>query len=251
MGLKCYLCLRYTTENPHELKGNLLLSRLFGAHVILFTPTQRNELGGNNAVLEIVRKRLESQGKKPYVIVLGGSNALGTWGYLEATREIIKQIQEHKLEYDDIVVTAGSGGTLAGLALGNYLAKIGIRVWGICASDDATYFHKEINDLLKDLGVHKRSEEICTVVDGFVGRGYGLNTNEELKILTKIAQDSGVIVDPVYTLKSLIGLITIPEFRNRRVLYIHTGGIFGLFTDKDWSVINSPITQIELSTSKL
>ncbi len=43
------------------------------------------------ALLEQLRLRLESEGRRPYVIPVGGSNALGTWGYLEAAEEIRRQ----------------------------------------------------------------------------------------------------------------------------------------------------------------
>ena len=34
------------------------------------------------------------QGRNPCVIPVGGSNALGTWGYLEAAREMDPQLRE-------------------------------------------------------------------------------------------------------------------------------------------------------------
>jgi len=116
VGLDCYLCLRHIP--PITLESNYLLSRLCGAHIILFTPNMPKQLGGNNKLLQIIKKQLEQQGKKPYVIPLGGSSALGSWGYIQATQEILQQIEKEKLKIDDLVVTAGSGGTLAGLAVG-------------------------------------------------------------------------------------------------------------------------------------
>jgi len=189
VGLKCYLCLRHTsTETPKSIDSNYLVSRLCGADVILFTPEMCKQVGGNNELLKIVKNQLELKGKKPYIIPLGGSNALGSWGYIEAMEEILQQMEKEKLKFDDIVVTAGSGGTLAGLALGNYLANTGMRIVGICSSDDAKYFNDEINDILNDFGVPKRTEEICTLIEGFVGKGYGINTPQELQFLTQISE---------------------------------------------------------------
>jgi len=162
-------------------------------------------------------------------------------------------MKKEKLQFDDVVVTAGSGGTLAGLALGNYLANTGMRVYGICSSDDAKYFHDEINDILKELGVSKRSEELCTIIEGFVGEGYGMNTSQELQYLAQVSEKTGVVLDSVYTLKAVIGLTTIPQFRNRRVLFIHTGGLFGLFQDWNWHQLHftSKVTPFVLPLSKL
>jgi len=181
---------------------------------------------------------------------------LGSWGYIEAMEEILQQMEKEKLKFDDIVVTAGSGGTLAGLALGNYLANTGMRIVGICSSDDAKYFNDEINDILNDFGVPKRTEEICTLIEGFVGKGYGINTPQELQFLTQISEKTGVILDPVYTLKAVIGLASHSLFRNRRVLFIHTGGIFGLFKEEishEWNQLqlNSTVVPFVIPKAKL
>jgi len=132
--------------------------------------------------------------------------------------------------------------------LGNYLAKSGIKVYGICATENAKHFHQEINTILKDLGVNKRSEEIITIIDDTVGLGYALNTPQELQSLVDIARKTGVILDPTYTLKSVLGFLSSPQFKNRRVLFVHTGGIFGLFTGKDWSKVtfSNSITTLEV-----
>ena len=88
-----------------------------------------------------------AEGSVPYLIPVGGSNAVGAWGYIEAFREMVDQVREtlesHSqtrgldtgnvtqllsslpqgvLEhFDDIVMPVGSGGTMCGVAIGNYL----------------------------------------------------------------------------------------------------------------------------------
>ena len=48
---------------------------------------------------------LRSAGKKPYFIPVGGSNALGTWGYLNFFQELIDQTTG--APFTDIVMVRG------------------------------------------------------------------------------------------------------------------------------------------------
>lgn len=66
-----------------------------------------------------------SGGSNPYVIPVGGSNYIGSWGYIETFHELM---DEGALEnFDDIVVATGSGGTICGLAIANYLTGLKIK----------------------------------------------------------------------------------------------------------------------------
>ena len=59
---------------------------------------------------------------------------------------------------------------------------------------------------------------------------------DELKFIEKFAQEEGIILDPVYTGKSMYGLYnelkngTLQESQN--ILFIQTGGIFGWMDEK-------------------
>ena len=66
------------------------------------------------------------------------------------------------------------------------------------------------------------------------GRGYARSTEEELSFIRDVARATGVLLDPVYSGKALLGLIK--ELRNapdkfvgKRILFVHTGGLFGLY----------------------
>ena len=66
-----------------------------------------------------------SAGSNPYVIPLGGSDSIGIWGFIEAFRELM---DEGVLDnFDDIVVATGSGGTICGLAVANYLTGLKVK----------------------------------------------------------------------------------------------------------------------------
>eukprot|EP01125_Pyxidicula_operculata_P019001 TRINITY_DN6845_c0_g1_i1.p1 TRINITY_DN6845_c0_g1~~TRINITY_DN6845_c0_g1_i1.p1 ORF type:complete len:256 (-),score=37.63 TRINITY_DN6845_c0_g1_i1:2-769(-) len=233
LGLKCYLLLRHTEsslpEGEKSLDGNLLLSRLVGAEIKLFTIPQRDAAGGYDGLISELAKKLESEGKKPYCIPLGGSNALGTWGYMECMHEIDQQITSQGLKVDDIVVALGSGGSLLGLAIGNYLTGSKYKIHGVCASDNPQYFYNHLNEVLKEMNASFKAEDICSIIGGYVGLGYSKNTDDELKLLVDIAKDTGVILDSTYTLKAVKAVVEQERFTKRNVLYIHTGGLFNLY----------------------
>ncbi|STT07281.1 D-cysteine desulfhydrase [Klebsiella michiganensis] len=92
--------------------GNRLLLDLFNTQVEMC-----DALTDPNAQLEALATRIEAQGYRPYVIPVGGSNALGALGYVESALEIAQQC-EGAVELSSVVVASGSAGTHAGLAVG-------------------------------------------------------------------------------------------------------------------------------------
>jgi D-cysteine desulfhydrase len=69
--------------------------------------------------------------------------------------------------------------------------------------------------------------------DGYVGRGYAKSRPEELALLRDVARAEGIVLDPVYTGKAFYGLTRElardPRAFGERIVFLHTGGIFGLF----------------------
>ncbi|MEM1009433.1 MAG: pyridoxal-phosphate dependent enzyme [Myxococcota bacterium] len=232
LGLECHLYLR--TSEPvqsHVLQGNLLLDRLAGAilHPISPVTYAQGQIFLNNEA-----KSLEAQGKRVYVIPEGGSNALGSWGYLQATEELLEQCKQQSLTIDDVVVACGSGGTAAGLAAGLALAKSRIRVHAVNVCDNASYFYKQINAIFQDWQLPFQAEDVLNIIDGYKGLGYALNTPEELEQLVRVGQQTGIFLDPVYTGKALLGCLQTCKhkpscFQGNNILFWHTGGIFSLF----------------------
>ena len=232
LGIQSHLFLRTpdTSQEP-GLEGNLLLDRLTGTTLYFITPdeyTKREKLMQQKAV------ELKTEGKRPYIIPEGGSNALGSWGYIEAVRELIETHKIDTLGITDIVVALGSGGTAAGLAAGLQLLNNPIRVHAVNVCDDATHFHSQIQHIFDDLGISAQSKDRIDIMDGHMGSGYAQATQDELRSLIDIARSTGIVLDPVYTGKAFHGLAhEIMQHPNRfqgsRILFIHTGGLFGLF----------------------
>lgn len=86
---------------------------------------------GSLALIESLANELRQQHRNPFCIPVGGSNALGSFGYINAVAEIIEDCVKNGLsEFDHIVFSCGSGGTAAGIALGVKLAGLRTKVWG-------------------------------------------------------------------------------------------------------------------------
>ncbi|XP_062101998.1 bifunctional D-cysteine desulfhydrase/1-aminocyclopropane-1-carboxylate deaminase, mitochondrial-like [Humulus lupulus] len=236
LNLDSYLILRTSKVSDQDpgLTGNLLVERLVGAHVELISETEYAKIG-SVALTNQLKEKLISEGRKPYVIPVGGSNSLGTWGYIEAIREIEQQLETGNadLKFDDIVVPCGSGATVAGLSLGSWLSSLKAKVHAFSVCDDPDYFHDFVQSLLDGLEAGVDSRDIATIQNA-KGMGYAISTQEELKFIKDIAAATGIVLDPVYSGKGAYGLLKDmsehPEkWEGRKILFIHTGGLLGLY----------------------
>jgi len=240
LGLGCRLLLRTPDpSNPPPCEGNVLLDRMAGAGIVWISPEEYRRRG---EFFEREASALRQQGRKPYVIPEGASNALGAWGYIRAMEEIARDLAELPGGQDretTIVHAAGSGGTTAGLILGKKLLGLDVRAVGINVSDDRDYFVDVIGGICEAWierhrpGFHFSREKDLEIVDGYVGRGYGIAGAEELELIRTVARTEGIFLDPVYTGKAFYGmvqeLVRDPVCFGERIVFLHTGGIFGLF----------------------
>jgi D-cysteine desulfhydrase len=136
-----------------------------------------------------------------------------------------------------VVAATGSGGTVAGLLAGCRLLDLPYRVLGICVCDNEATFQVRIADILVQMARRNGLELFMTpnqveIWDGYVGRGYALSRDDELRRIRDVARLEGLITDPVYSGKALHGLLR--ELEKGRelpqpVVFLHTGGIYGLF----------------------
>lgn len=235
LNLECYLILRTSkvlVDKDPGLTGNLLVERLVGAHINLVTKEEYAKVGSVE-LTKILKEKLLSEGRRPYVIPVGGSNSLGTWGYIEAIREIDHQLQHGKSGFDDIVVACGSGGTVAGLSIGSWLSNLKAKVHAFCVCDDPEYFYDYVQGLLDGLDAGVSSRDIVDIQNA-KGLGYAMSTSEELKFVKEIAETTGAILDPVYSGKAAYQMMkdmaeNPAMWEGRKILFIHTGGLLGLY----------------------
>ena len=239
LGLKSVLVLR-SDEKP-ELEGNYLIDKIMGADVRIISSEDYRER--RQEIMENILKELEAKGRKGYIIPEGASNGVGTFGYLACFKEILEQEKEHGIVFDTIVTAVGSGGTFAGLYLGNKLTNSGKKIVGINVCDTAEYFKERVSEILKEVKTYipdtefEISKDDMCIIDGYVGDGYAVSRTEELDFICDFAEAEGIVLDPVYTGKAMRGLYT--EIKkgtfkdSKNILFIHTGGLFGLFSKRD------------------
>jgi D-cysteine desulfhydrase len=237
LGLGSVLILRTDDPaRPPATTGNILLDRLAGAELRWIS---RPDWARRGELLAAEAERQRAAGRTPYVIPEGGSNAMGAWGYLDAAEELAADLAALPARPTTVIYACGSGGTGAGLILGARRHRLPARVAGVNVCDDRDYFVHAIGRICADFverwGGDPIAEADIEIVDGHVGRGYARSRPEELATIRDLARRDGVILDPVYTGKAFHGLVTeLARDRARfgeRVVFVHTGGIFGLFGD--------------------
>ncbi|KAH7387796.1 hypothetical protein KP509_16G041500 [Ceratopteris richardii] len=238
LNLDCFLILtsnRTKVDVDPGLMGNLLFERMVGAHIELVS-MEEYQIYGYEMLGEMLKEKLLSEGRTPYLVPFGGSNSLGIWGDLEEAREIEEQVRNstcHADGFDDIVMACGSGGTTAGLALGSHLSTLKARVHAYSICDSPEYFYDYTQGLLDGLNANIASHDIVNIIDA-KGIGYAMSTNAELKFIKEIAEATGIVLDPVYSGKALFGLMRDMKkkqgkWNGRKVLFVHTGGVFAMY----------------------
>ena len=170
----------------------------------------------------------------PWYLPAGGSNELGALGYVETALEIADQVRAGELpEPGTVVVPVGSGGTLAGLALGLRLAGLRTRVLGVVVNDalrldavSTARLAERTSRLLRERGAGDLPVVTAADVDArpdWLGRCYGDPTPESVRAVTDAA-GLGVTLEPVYTGKALAALRDLGTRLPGPVLWIQTHG---------------------------
>lgn len=247
LGMKSAVLLRISDKPPVE--GNYFLDLLMGADVRFCT---RDEYSNSRSeIMQQMADEYASKGYRPYIIPEGASFGVGTMGYYYAMKEIAMQEDKMDIAFDTVVVATGSGGTAAGLQLANLVNGYGKKVYGVCVCDDEPYFQNVCCKCAKDCLPYlvkdgeisaSRAEVIArnmkqtdfSFIEGYVGRGYALSRPEELEHITRMARMEATVFDPVYTGKATYGMVNEMKQggkleRSKNILFIHTGGLYGLF----------------------
>ncbi|WP_034458181.1 D-cysteine desulfhydrase [Buttiauxella noackiae] len=232
LGLKCVALL----ENPigtqaenYLTNGNRLMLDLFDVEIemcdALHSPDQQ---------LEEVAERLEAQGFRPYVIPVGGSNALGALGYVESALEIAQQC-EGAVNVSSVVVASGSAGTHAGLAVGLEQLMPDVDLIGVTVSRSIAQQLPKVEALQQAVAqsLSVSANKPITLWDDYFAPGYGKPNEEGLEAIKLLARLEGILLDPVYTGKAMAGLIdgvAQKRFKDEGpIIFIHTGGAPALF----------------------
>lgn len=237
-GLKCQLVLEEGVATPYnpDANGNNLLYKLLGAEQVKVVKHGADIIAEMHALGE----ELVAAGRKPYLIPIGGSNVLGSVGYVACAQEILQQTFDSGLVIDHVVVASGSGGTQAGLIVGFNGSSAPIKVSGVNVSrpnetqiPNITQLVQQTADFLQVPAASVTDSVHC--YDGYVGGGYTIPTAGMIEAVQMLARTEGILLDAVYTGKVMAGLIDLVRngtfTKDDNVLFVHTGGSPSLYAN--------------------
>lgn len=166
--------------------------------------------------------------KDPYLILPGASNAPAVMSYVDATLELGEQVARGEMPRPDAIVTAcGSGGTLAGIAIGCAVLgwptiAIGVRITDLLACNKVTigflirgtrrWIERRAPSFPRDLS--PRFE----IFHGAIGEGYGYATPDAVEAIPIVKAALGVDGEVTYSGKALAGLRAIASAKRFETL---------------------------------
>lgn len=234
-GLACDLILTRQVDrsDQHYLRsGNVLLDELLGATVHVVDD-------GDAAFTRFAElfDEASADGRTLYGIVPGGSDPVGTLGYVDGALELAGQLDQAGLDPERLVVAASTGGTAAGLVLGFALAERDLPVEVACVYEPAQLTSDVVRGLVAAtasvLEVEPPADERWSITDATLGPGYGIPTDACLEAIELLARTEGLLLDPVYSGKAMALLLdrirTGSIDPDADVVFLHTGGSPGLF----------------------
>jgi 1-aminocyclopropane-1-carboxylate deaminase/D-cysteine desulfhydrase-like pyridoxal-dependent ACC family enzyme len=208
---------------------------LLGACIHWIQPSERVDKLGE------LPDQLRKDGRKPYVIPVGGSNGVGATGYMLAMIELVEQLDGINRRVDHVVFASSSGGTQAGMVVGAKVTGFNGKLHGVSIDKDGrdgVPYEQELAEIANDAAEYinfdaKLTANDFNVVYEYLGGGYGVVSDLEREAIRLIGSREGIVLDPVYTGRSmgaLIDLIRKKAFRSgETVLFWHTGGAPALF----------------------
>jgi D-cysteine desulfhydrase len=184
---------------------------------------------------------LKGEGKKPYVIPVGGSNSIGSVGYVDAMLELTNQMDDMSIAPDSIIFATSSGGTQAGLALGAKVAGfkgdiLGISIDQVQAGPGP--FPPVLANICNETAARIETDIRMTESDfslnyDYLGAGYAIPGELEFNAIRDLSLHEGILLGPVYTARAMGGLLDLIKkghfTKDQTVLFWHTGGTPELF----------------------
>jgi L-cysteate sulfo-lyase len=234
VGLACHVVLSGT--QPPRPNGNLLLDHLLGAEIHWATREDRL------ARMEEIAGEMRAAGRRPYAIVLGGSDPVGASGYALALEELRDQVSAMGLKLDAIVFASSSGGTQAGLMAGAWALGWDVPLLGISVDEPEAELKAQVADLATRTAGHLGHAHSFDAIDvsanaEYLGGGYAVMGNLEREAIRLMAQVEGILLDPVYTGRAFGGLLDLIRRgafgAGHNILFWHTGGTPALYAYAD------------------
>ncbi len=223
----------------YQLNGNIVLDNIVDARI--------HEIpndGTASAYISSLINHYEEAGDQVYFIPVGGSNKVGGFGYARAAYELVEQCRFLDLDFTQIALATGSGGTHAGLLAGYHLqdrADVRIQAYNVqidrepLLTETQTIYQQILAECAEGTKADMGSIQVS---NAYVGEQYGIPSPETLETIKLLAQTEGIFLDPVYTGKAFAGMLG--DIKKGQVtagepiLFLHTGGIPGIFAYSNW-----------------
>ena len=196
-------------EETLPLNSTLLLAKKNGMTLSFVSREEYRKKTDSKEVKSIISKI-----DKPFVIPEGGSNELGVLG--------CEEICDLESDYDVLVSACGTGSTLAGIINGMSENQYAI---GFPALKNASFLNEKIKSFLKGKNINWHLEL------NYHFNGYAKQSPELIEFIQQFWTLHGIKLDPIYTSKAMFGLFELirkGELKNKKILFIHTGGLQGV-----------------------
>lgn len=235
LGMECHLAVYEGRVKPpsddYEVSGNVVLNKLFGAH-----PHKVTWQGDRNQAISDLADELRAQGKNPFVIPYGVSNAMGALSYSYVVLEIAEQAATSGFIPKAIIAASGSGGTQSGLLVGAQHCLPKTDIIGVDVDADPERVKQDVirygSEACALMDSEFKSDNV-SILTGFAGPHYGEMAHTTIEAIQLAARTETIILDPVYTGKAmaaLIGLVRDGQFKpDDHIVFVHTGGLPATF----------------------
>ncbi|XP_059278082.1 D-cysteine desulfhydrase 2, mitochondrial isoform X1 [Lycium ferocissimum] len=265
-GLKSHLLLR--GEQPATLTGYNLISTLYGnvsyvprslyarreemllkhAHLVagngglvfsladleasLFT----HECGEHSSHVDALTKR----SKKVAIINEGAGDAAALLGVVRLVEFLSQDHLFGKDQQLKIIIDSGTGTTAVGFGIGAVCLGLPWEVTAIMLADTVDGYQKREESLISEFRrcftLHFGKQVLTGLEPGLVHwversspRKFGNILKGEVETCQKIARETGILIDPVYTLAAWEMATQLGQEEYAKVVMLHTGGTLGMF----------------------
>ena len=240
-NLKCrLLLLEHEPSGLYDPKasGNNLLFNLLEAEQVKIVSHGADA----DAEMQKMADEAAAEGRKPYIIAGNYASALAALGHVVCAQEILVQMNEKGICFDQVVCPSGSGGTHGGLLTGFFGFNNPLPVNGINIRRGKTEQEERVYDVIDRTTELAGSEtkvprEAVICFDDYYQPGYMMPNPGMVEAVRLLAKTEGILLDPCYSGKTMAGLIDLVRngyFKNdEKILFIHTGGSPALYTYHD------------------
>jgi len=247
VGLKSIIMLSPQIPTAYT-RRNLLLNLYFGADIRYFSSETERDV----AITKLARECHKTNQPNPYFIPMGGSNEVGSIGFVNAAFELKEQILAGQITMPDIIyVTLGSAGMAAGLIVGLKAAGLPCKVIPVRISmtgAHAVYKEWLLLQMLNKTAAYLHSsdknfpklnftEKDIELENNFAGPGYAQITTETAQAIELLHTTEGIKLDGTYTGKTFAALVAHAknqDLHDKTVLFLNSfsAGDYAQFTDK-------------------